>query len=131
MISRLGLAGSALAFATAGVYLALILSEGNDSPAEFVPWAATFGGIGIAAVLGSMLARGPIKAALFAGAGGTALALGLVALMSIGALLLGVAALLIGAANESWRDAGAGVGRTLAASGAAAAIALAVLISIL
>ena len=103
-LSRLGLAGSLLAFATTGLYLAIMKWEGNNSVDEFAPWASMFASIGAVAAGSSVVRSARLRALGFAAAAGVAVALGLAALMSIGILLLAVAALLIAAALGATED---------------------------
>jgi hypothetical protein len=132
--SRLGLAGSLLAFATTGFYLAIMKSEGNNSVDEFGPWASMFASIGVVAAGASFVRNARGRALAFAAAAGVSTALGLVGLMSIGIFLLAVAVLLIAAAvraTESAQSPEAPVVEVVATGIVSFAAGIAVIIAVL
>jgi hypothetical protein len=96
---QFGLAGSVLALGTTALYLVLILSEGNNDASEILPFATTFGGVGLLALAASLLPNRRLRLIVFALGGAVLIGIGLLAISSVGTFLVVAGALLIVAAE--------------------------------
>ena len=83
-----GFLGGVLGIAALGVYLAIIVSEGNDSTAAVAPWAGAMAGASIGAIAGSLLLPRRLGRLFLRAAALVFLIVGLAAIFSIGLLLL-------------------------------------------
>jgi hypothetical protein len=83
-----GIVGGVIGLATLAAYLAIIVSEGDDSAGEVVPWAAAMALAGTAAVAGSLSTPRRHGQSLLRAAAVGFIVVGLLAIFSIGLPLL-------------------------------------------
>jgi hypothetical protein len=83
-----GLAGSAVAAATAVLYLVVIRSQGGDGVTSVAPWTLTFAASAILGVVAVYVQSPRGRSLLFAALAGTLLGVGFLAIFSIGTLLI-------------------------------------------
>jgi hypothetical protein len=83
-----GIAGGVLGIVTLGVYVAIIVAEANDSFADVAPWAGAMLGASVGAIAGSWFLPRRLGRLLLRVAAVVFLIVGVVAIFSIGVLLL-------------------------------------------
>jgi hypothetical protein len=107
--SGAGIVGSAVAAGAAVLYLVLIRSQGDDGVTSTTAWALTFAIGAILGVAASYIRSSRAQSLLFAALAGTMLGVGLLAIFSIGMLLIVAGSLFALAAfraapGDRWRD---------------------------
>lgn len=104
-LSYLALAGGLILLLTTGLYLGLIARQepGGDLWSA-LPWAAAMALAGSLAVFAALLPAGPRKRHLLTIAGAASLLLGLVAIFSVGMLLILAGVALLAAASAQPRN---------------------------
>ncbi len=70
-----------------GLYVAILSSQGDASPAEAAPWVAGFATVGVGGLAASLARSARLRARVFAVCAGVALVVGLLAILSIGFFL--------------------------------------------
>ena len=86
--SRVGFAGACVVLATTVLYLVIIDSEGNNGPAAIAPWVAILTVSGSVAAVGAWLPSPRARSTIFAVTAAAMVAVGFLAIFSIGMLLL-------------------------------------------
>lgn len=88
IVSFVGIGGSAVAGGTTVLYLAIIRSQGDQSPGGVAPWAVTFLICAVVGMVASYVDSSRPRSLLFAATAGTMLGIGFLAIFSIGMLLI-------------------------------------------
>ena len=99
-LSITGVCGGVLTLAVAVLYAAIILSQGDDRIAQSVPWAFGFFSIGLAGIAAAFVPSRRRRRLVFLICAFATLVVGVLAIFSVGMLLL-IAGLLFAAAASS------------------------------
>jgi hypothetical protein len=106
-VSAAGVCGGVLTLAAAVLYVTILISQGDSSVAQSAPWVVLFVAVGLFGLAASFTTRPRLRLQVFAVCAAVMLAVGVLAIFSIGILLV-VAGLLFGsAAMSARRSAGA------------------------
>ena len=96
-----GVLAGVMALAMDVVYLVVVVNEGDDDLGQALPFALLIGGAGVALVAGSVMADPGLRASLLWPAGLILTGIGVLAIFSIGVVLLVAGGLGIGAASRA------------------------------
>ncbi len=96
-----------LTLAVAVLYVSILVSQGNSSVAQSTPWVVLFVAVGLLGLAASFITRPRLRLHLFAACAVVLLIVGVLAIFSIGILLLFAGLLFGSAAMNARRTAGA------------------------
>lgn len=99
LVSAAGVSGSVLTLGVTALYVAILVSEGDDPVAQSAPWAVGFATVGLAGFATSFVTSARVRLQVFSVCATAALLVGLLAIFSIGVFLV-VAGLLF--ATAAW-----------------------------
>jgi len=107
LVSVAGVCGGVLTLAATGVYVSILVSQGDTSIAWAAPWVALFLAVGLVGLAASFTTKPRLRLQLFAACTVVMLIVGVLAIFSIGILLLVAALLFASAAISARHTAGA------------------------
>jgi len=107
IVSAAGVCGGVLTLAAAVLYVNILVSQGDTSVARAAPWVVLFVSVGLLGLAASFTTRPRLRLQVFAVCAGVMLMVGVLAIFSIGILLLVAGLLFASAAMSARRAAGA------------------------
>ena len=107
VVSAAGVCGGVLTLVAAALYMNILVSQGDTSVAQATPWVALFVSVGLLGLAASFTTRPRLRLQVFAVCAGVMLMVGVLAIFSIGILLLVASLLFASAAMSARRTAGA------------------------
>jgi hypothetical protein len=102
LVSAAGASGSVLTLGVAALYVAILISEGDNSVEQSIPWAVGFVTVGLAGLATSFATSARLRLRSFSVCAAAMLVVGVLAIFSIGTFLV-VAGLLFASAAWSAR----------------------------
>ena len=106
-VSATGVCGAVLTLVVTGLYVSILISQGDTSVAQSAPWVVLFVAVGLLGLAASFTTRSRLRLRVFAVCAAVMLAVGVLAIFSIGILLLVAGSLFASAAISTRRTAGA------------------------
>ena len=108
LVSAAGVCGGVLTLVASALYVNILVSQGDTSVAQATPWVALFVSVGLLGLAASFTTRPRLRLQAFAVCAGVMLMVGVLAIFSIGILLLVASLLFASAAMSARRTADAG-----------------------
>src|SRR3954471_6100812 len=106
LVSAAGACGGVLTLAVNVLYVTILASQGEGSLAQATLWVVLFGAVGLVGLVTAFTPRPRLRLQLFAVCAFVMLAVGLLAIFSIGILLLVAGSLFASAAVQARRSVG-------------------------
>ena len=106
-VSAAGVCGGVLTLAVSVLYVAILISQGDTSVAQSTPWVVLFVAVGLLGLAASFTTRSRLRLQVFAVCAAVMLAVGVLAIFSIGILLVAAGLLFASAAINARRTDGA------------------------